>query len=59
MHDGGFFISYLCSANFRAMGLFKKIFSDSKKETLDKGLEKTKTSFFFRNSVRRLPASRG
>lgn len=46
MHDGGFFISYLCSANFRAMGLFKKIFSDSKKETLDKGLEKTKTSFF-------------
>lgn len=28
------------------MGLFKKIFSDSKKESLDKGLEKTKTSFF-------------
>lgn len=28
------------------MGLFKKIFSDKKKETLDKGLEKTKTSFF-------------
>ena len=28
------------------MSLFKKIFSDSKKETLDKGLEKTKTSFF-------------
>lgn len=28
------------------MGLFKKIFSDSKKETLDKGLEKTKSSFF-------------
>ncbi len=28
------------------MGLFKKIFSESKKETLDKGLEKTKTSFF-------------
>ena len=28
------------------MSLFKKIFSDKKKETLDKGLEKTKTSFF-------------
>ncbi|MGI9547647.1 MAG: signal recognition particle-docking protein FtsY [Flavobacteriaceae bacterium] len=28
------------------MGLFKKIFSDRKKETLDKGLEKTKSSFF-------------
>ena len=28
------------------MSLFKRIFSDSKKETLDKGLEKTKTSFF-------------
>ena len=28
------------------MGLFKKIFSEKKKETLDKGLEKTKTSFF-------------
>ena len=28
------------------MGLFKKIFSTQKKETLDKGLEKTKTSFF-------------
>lgn len=28
------------------MGLFKKIFSSDKKETLDKGLEKTKTSFF-------------
>ncbi len=28
------------------MGLFKKIFSDSKKQSLDKGLEKTKTSFF-------------
>jgi len=28
------------------MGLFKKIFSSEKKETLDKGLEKTKTSFF-------------
>lgn len=28
------------------MGIFKKIFSDKKKETLDKGLEKTKTSFF-------------
>ncbi len=27
------------------MGLFKKIFSSEKKETLDKGLEKTKTSF--------------
>ncbi len=28
------------------MSLFKKIFSKQKKETLDKGLEKTKTSFF-------------
>ena len=28
------------------MSLFKKIFSTQKKETLDKGLEKTKTSFF-------------
>lgn len=28
------------------MNLFKKIFSSEKKETLDKGLEKSKTSFF-------------
>lgn len=28
------------------MSLFKKIFSSKKKETLDKGLEKSKTSFF-------------
>jgi len=28
------------------MSLFKKLFSKDKKETLDKGLEKTKTSFF-------------
>ena len=28
------------------MSLFKKIFSTQKKETLDKGLEKTKTTFF-------------
>lgn len=28
------------------MNLFKKIFSSEKKETLDKGLEKTKSSFF-------------
>jgi len=28
------------------MGLFKKIFSKEKKETLDKGLEKSKNSFF-------------
>lgn len=28
------------------MSLFKKIFSKEKKDTLDKGLEKTKTSFF-------------
>src|SRR5210317_982922 len=28
------------------MSLFKKIFSKEKKETLDKGLEKTSTSFF-------------
>lgn len=29
-----------------AMGLFKNIFTKDKKESLDKGLEKTKTSFF-------------
>ncbi len=28
------------------MSIFKRIFSEKKKETLDKGLEKTKTSFF-------------
>ena len=28
------------------MSFFKKIFSSDKKESLDKGLEKTKTSFF-------------
>ena len=28
------------------MGFFKNIFSKEKKETLDKGLEKTKTGFF-------------
>ena len=28
------------------MGLFKKIFSSEKKESLDKGLEKSKSSFF-------------
>ena len=28
------------------MGFFKNIFSSSKKESLDKGLEKTNTSFF-------------
>ncbi|HET8855474.1 MAG TPA: signal recognition particle receptor subunit alpha, partial [Salinimicrobium sp.] len=28
------------------MSLFKKIFSKEKKETLDKGLEKSKTNFF-------------
>ena len=28
------------------MSFFKKIFSSDKKETLDKGLEKTKSSFF-------------
>src|SRR4030066_2250610 len=28
------------------MSLFKKFFSQEKKETLDKGLEKTKTTFF-------------
>src|ERR1051325_7439013 len=28
------------------MNFFKKIFSSEKKETLDKGLEKTKTTFF-------------
>ena len=28
------------------MNFFKKLFSSDKKETLDKGLEKSKTSFF-------------
>ncbi|HBK72211.1 MAG TPA: signal recognition particle-docking protein FtsY, partial [Flavobacteriaceae bacterium] len=28
------------------MSLFKKLFSKEKKETLDKGLEKSKTTFF-------------
>ena len=28
------------------MGFFKNIFSSSKKESLDKGLEKSKSSFF-------------
>jgi len=32
------------------MSLFKKFFSQEKKETLDKGLEKTKTTFFFKLS---------
>jgi fused signal recognition particle receptor len=30
------------------MSFFKKIFSSEKKDTLDKGLEKTKSSFFFK-----------
>ena len=33
------------------MSFFKNIFSKEKKETLDKGLEKTKTSFFSKLSV--------
>ena len=33
------------------MSFFKKIFSKEKKETLDKGLEKTKTSFFSKLSI--------
>src|SRR3954469_7630200 len=32
------------------MGIFSNIFSKEKKESLDKGLEKTKTSFFSRLS---------
>jgi hypothetical protein len=36
------------------MSLFKKIFSSEKKETLDKGLEKSKTSFFFQNLIKQL-----
>ena len=41
-----FLISYICATTLNgAMSLFKKIFSSQKKETLDKGLEKTKTSF--------------
>jgi fused signal recognition particle receptor len=41
-----FLISYICSTTLNgAMSLFKKIFTSQKKETLDKGLEKTKTSF--------------
>ena len=39
----GFFNVYLCGFS---MSLFKKIFSPQKKESLDKGLEKSKTSFF-------------
>ena len=31
---------------YKSMSFFKKIFSKEKKETLDKGLEKTKTQFF-------------
>ena len=34
------------------MSFFKKIFSKEKKETLDKGLEKTKSSTFLVNLVR-------
>lgn len=37
---------YLCPTARHPMSLFKKIFSSEKKETLDKGLEKSKTSFF-------------
>ncbi len=33
------------------MSLFKKLFSKEKKETLDKGLEKTKKSFFTKLST--------
>jgi hypothetical protein len=36
------------------MSFFKKIFSKEKKETLDKGLEKTKSSFFFLNYLKPL-----
>lgn len=34
------------SNNLQKMSFFKKLFSTEKKETLDKGLEKTKTTFF-------------
>jgi fused signal recognition particle receptor len=46
------FLFYLCIHNFVSniiylnMSFFKRIFSSEKKETLDKGLEQTKTSFF-------------
>ncbi len=36
----------LLAKQIHYMSLFKKIFSSEKKETLDKGLEKSKTSFF-------------
>ena len=36
---------YLCAVNLRIMGIFG-FFNKDKKETLDKGLEKTKTSVF-------------
>ena len=39
-------ICYLCRNTLFPMSLFKKLFSSEKKETLDKGLEKSKTSFF-------------
>ncbi len=41
-----FYFLSLRSVFLAGMSLFKKIFSDSKKETLDKGLEKSKSSFF-------------
>jgi len=37
------FLFYICN---NVMSLFKKIFSKEKKETLDKGLEKSKSTFF-------------
>lgn len=44
--ESGFFnFIYLPNDFYADMSLFKKIFTSQKKETLDKGLEKTKTSF--------------
>ena len=39
------FLFYIYTINYKKMSLFKKIFSKEKKETLDKGLEKSKSSF--------------
>ncbi len=37
---------YLCNFKFNIMSFFKKIFNKDKKEDLNEGLEKTKSSFF-------------
>lgn len=45
MESGFFNFIYLPNNFYGDMSLFKKIFTSQKKESLDKGLEKTKTSF--------------